>query len=69
MEPWYPWENQSQNYLLEAWSNNKWIKVIEGKTGGSGITVPFTEVKAQKFRLTVENMKGKAILNEVLLYN
>jgi alpha-L-fucosidase len=69
MEPWYPWENQSQNYLLEAWSNNKWIKVIEGKTGGSGITVPFTEIKAQKFRLTVENIKGKAILNEVLLYN
>lgn len=69
IEPWHPWDNQSQSYLLEALSNNKWIKVIEGKTEGSGITVPFDKVKAQKFRLTVENTKGKSTLNEVLLYN
>lgn len=69
IEPWNVWDNKTQHYALEAWTNSRWTKVVEGNTTGIGVTVPFKSVKAQKFRLTLTNPKEKVAVNEVLLYN
>lgn len=69
VEPWHPWDHKSQKYTLEAFKNNQWTKVAEGASNGTGVTVPFKLMKAQKFKLTVENASGKVNLNEVILYN
>lgn len=68
-EPWYPWDGQSQRFTLEAYTAKGWTTVTEGKTDGTGITVPFKGVSAQKFRLTVENSRSKASVSEIILYN
>lgn len=69
VEPWHPWDNKSQNYTIEALVGGKWTSVASGKTKGTGVTVPFKEVNAKSFRLTLDNPSGKASVSEVLLFN
>ncbi len=69
VEPWHPWNNISQQMKLQYLAGQKWIDVLpEFKTPGTGITLPFPAVTAQKFRLIIQNEKEEPALNEWILF-
>lgn len=68
-EPWAPWDNQSQEYTIEAFVGGKWKKIAQGSTHGTGATIPFTPVKTRKFRLSLNNPKTVVTLKEISLFN
>jgi alpha-L-fucosidase len=69
VEPWFTWDNKSQSYTLEAQENGNWVNIASGKTGGTGLTVPFKDVNAKTFRITLTNTTAKAAASEILLFN
>jgi len=68
IEPWYPWSNMKQTHELQYWDGNKWNTIVKGTTDGTGCTVQFKKVKAQKCRLILENVKDVPSLSEFILY-
>ncbi|MEP6746947.1 MAG: alpha-L-fucosidase [Bacteroidota bacterium] len=67
-EPWHPWENKKQQFILQYKSGDKWIAIIEGESSGSGYIKNFKPVKAQYFRLLVSNNNAAPVLLEWQLY-
>lgn len=68
-EPWHPWNNESQKFLLQYKKNGEWADMIEGKTNGCGHTQTFKPVTGRYFRLKITGSKGKLpVLNEWALY-
>ena len=62
------WPRMNQNFKLEAWVDNNWQKLAEGKTQGHGVKQGITSVAAQKFRLTMDCTKGSPGVAELQLY-
>jgi len=62
------WPRMNQKFTLEAWVNNGWQKLAEGKTEGHGTKQAITPVIAQKFRLTMDCAKGSPGVAELQLY-
>jgi hypothetical protein len=67
-EPWHPWENKKQKFVLQYRLNDEWINVLEGTSAGSGFVKNFKPVTARQFRLFVENKEGEPVLLEWQLY-
>jgi alpha-L-fucosidase len=67
-EPWHPWENKKQQITLQFKAGDKWINIVDIKTGGVGAIQNFNAVKAQYFRLLIENKDTEPSLLEWQLY-
>ena len=67
-EPWHPWHDHGQEFVLQCKSNGKWIDVVSGKTNGCGHSQDFSPVKGQYFRLMITGSKEEVpVLNEWIL--
>lgn len=58
-EPWGPRDNHGQEIQLLVKNGDKWEKIIEGKTRGSGFSQSFAPVTGQYFRLNIKGSKGE----------
>lgn len=68
VEPWHPWNNRGQEFLLQVKQDNKWVDIISGKTSGSGYSQDFVPVKGRYFRLNITGSQdGVPVLNEWIL--
>ena len=68
VEPWHPWSGILQKHELQYWDGKNWKTVISSTTNGTGSTEQFETVKAQKFRLLIENQKESPALGEFILF-
>ena len=68
VEPWHPWSGISQKHELLFLQGNDWKSIFKGETNGTGLTQSFGAVKAQKFRLVLQNEKEAPSVNELLLF-
>ncbi|MGV8136637.1 MAG: alpha-L-fucosidase [Mangrovibacterium sp.] len=67
-EPWLPWDNHGQEFLLQCKKNGTWINVTNGKTTGCGYSQDFEPVTSQNFRLVISGAQGEVpVLNEWIL--
>ena len=58
-EPWGPRDNHGQDIQLLVKKGNKWEKIVEVKTSGSGFTQSFVPVTGQYFRLNIKGSNGE----------
>ncbi len=68
IEPWHPWSNIKQDHELQYWKGNTWERILKSTTDGTGSTEQFSTVKAQRFRLILQNVKESPSLCEFILY-
>jgi alpha-L-fucosidase len=69
VEPWHPWSGISQKMSLQYFDGKQWIGVLPDFTSqGTGLTLSFNPVVAQKFRLIVQNEKEAPAINEFILF-
>ncbi len=68
IEPWHPWSGIQQQHELQYLDGKEWKLVVKASTDGTGATDAFQPVKAQKFRLLLENAKESPSLGEWILY-
>jgi len=68
VEPWHAWDGVTQKYELQALNVGEWVRILSGETGGVGLSIDFTPVRAQRFRLILENIKEAPALNELSLF-
>ncbi len=68
VEPWHPWSGIKQAYDLQYWDGANWKTILARVTDGTGVTEQFEPVKAQKFRLLLENKKEAPALGEFMLF-
>jgi len=67
-EPWNPWDKVTQKCELQYLQGTEWVTILSEETNGTGITRNFPSVKAQKFRLLLENKKFPPAINELILF-
>ncbi|MFD1255254.1 alpha-L-fucosidase [Mucilaginibacter terrae] len=67
-EPWHPWENKHQDVTMEYKAGNEWLPLVKVTTAGVGSVQNFKVIKAQYFRLKVENKLAEPTLLEWQLY-
>lgn len=68
VEPWYPWSGIKQSHELQYWDGKNWKTIVTKATNGTGITDSFIPVKAQKFKLLLENQKEPPSIAEFMLF-
>lgn len=68
VEPWKKWNNRSQKLTLQYKQNEIWKDIATQSSSGTGQTVYFNPIKAQVFRLMINEPKGEPSLNEWLLF-
>lgn len=68
VEPWHPWSGIRQSHELQYLDGTQWKSVFKSETDGTGLTRQFEPVKAQKFRLLIQNEKEAPALLEMLLF-
>jgi len=68
VEPWHPWSNVKQTHELQFWNGSSWEKIIKTTTEGTGSTEGFSKVKAQKYRVLLQNENEAPSLCELILY-
>jgi alpha-L-fucosidase len=68
VEPWHPWSGIKQNHELQYLQGGEWITLFKEVSDGTGLTKSFSAVRAQKFRLILQNEKEAPALNELLLF-
>jgi alpha-L-fucosidase len=67
-EPWHPWNDHGQEFVLQCKKDGRWMDVVKGKTNGCGHSQDFDPVKSQYFRLMITGSKGEVpVLNEWIL--
>ena len=69
VEPWQVWDGIAQTYTLEAWIGGEWKTLAEGHGDGTGLTLPFEPVTAQRFRVRVSNPDREVSLRQLMLFN
>ena len=67
-EPWHPWDNRKQKLVLQYREGNEWKNALQTASNGIGLTEKFKPVRAQKFRLLIENKDAEPALSEWQLY-
>jgi hypothetical protein len=67
-EPWHPWSGVTQKHELQYLVGTEWKTIFTGQTDGTGLTKNFPAVKAQKFRLLLENKNFPPAVNELILF-
>ncbi len=68
VEPWHPWSGIKQSHELQYWDGKDWKTISSLTTEGTGSTERFVAIKAQKFRLLLENQKEAPSIGEFILY-
>jgi len=68
VEAWHPWNGIVQKHELQYLQGTEWKTIFKGETDGTGLTKLFTPVKAQRFRLLLENNKTAPAINEMILF-
>jgi len=69
VEPWHPWSGMSQKMLLSYFDGKVWVPLLkEIVSEGTGLTLSFEPVTAQKFKLAVQNSKTEPAINELILF-
>ncbi len=68
VEPWHPWSGIKQSHELQYWDGKNWKTISSLSTDGTGSTERFVSIKAQKFRLLLENQKEAPSIGEFILY-
>lgn len=68
VEPWHPWSGIIQKHELQHWNGETWKTIVSSSTNGTGSTEQFETVKAQKFRLLLENHNEAPGLGEFMLF-
>lgn len=68
VEPWHPWSGVTQKHELQYLDGTVWKTIFKGQTDGTGLTRNFPAVKAQKFRLLLENERFAPAVNELILF-
>ncbi|HQR94872.1 MAG TPA: alpha-L-fucosidase, partial [Sediminibacterium sp.] len=68
VEPWHPWSGIKQTHELQYLDAGVWKSITKLSTDGTGSTESFKEIKAQKFRLLLENQKEAPSIGEFILY-
>jgi hypothetical protein len=68
VEPWHPWSGVTQKHELQYLEGTNWKTIFKGQTVGTGLTKLFTPIKAQKFRVVLENVKFEPAVNELILF-
>lgn len=68
VEPWHPWNGVIQKHELQYLAGSEWKIIFKGQTTGIGLTKNFPAVKAQKFRLLLENEQFAPAINEMILF-
>jgi alpha-L-fucosidase len=67
VESWHPWSGIKQKYELQYLLGTEWKTIVNGFTGGTGLTKTFSPVTSQKFRLLLENDKEPPAVSELIL--
>jgi alpha-L-fucosidase len=68
VEPFHPWENKKQKYILQYKKNNQWIDIVSGETDGTGHSKSFSPVYGRYFRLLLTGATCEVpVLNELIL--
>ncbi len=69
VEPWHPWSGISQKMSLQYFDGKQWMNALADFTSqGTGLTLSFQPVTAQKFRLMIQNEKEPPAINELILF-
>jgi alpha-L-fucosidase len=68
VEPWHPWSGVTQKHELQYLQGTEWKTIFKGQSDGTGLTKDFPAVKAQKFRLLLENERFAPAINELILF-
>lgn len=68
VEPWQIWDGIAQAYRIEALVGGAWQTLAEGAGDGTGLTLSFTPVTAQHFRVRVGNDRVPVSLRELMLF-
>ena len=68
VEPWHPWSGVTQKHELQYLLGTEWKTIFKGQSDGTGLTKNFPAVKAQKFRLLLENERFAPAINELILF-
>ncbi len=69
VEPWHPWSGIRQLMKLSYFDGKAWVPVLKDIVSqGTGLTISFTPVTAQKFKLEVQNAKEAPAINELILF-
>jgi alpha-L-fucosidase len=68
VEPWHPWSGIRQKQELQYLDGSSWKTIFNEETDGTGLTRSFPVVKAQKFRLILNNQKEAPSVGELLLF-
>lgn len=68
VEPWHPWSGIKQTHELQYFESGSWKSINKLSTDGTGSTESFKVIKAQKFRLLLENQKEAPSIGEFILY-
>jgi len=68
VESWHPWSGVTQKHELQYLQGAEWKTIFKGQTDGTGLTKNFPSVKAQKFRLLLENKNFPPAVNELILF-
>jgi alpha-L-fucosidase len=68
VEPWHPWSGIRQKQELQYLDGSSWKTIFNEETDGTGLTKSFHVVKAQKFRLILNNQKEAPSVGELLLF-
>ena len=68
VEPWHPWSGVTQKHELQYLQGTEWKTIFKGQSDGTGLTKNFPAVKAQKFRLLLENERFAPAINELILF-
>lgn len=67
-EPWHPWNNRGQEFVLQVKSGDEWTDIISGKTPGCGYSQDFEPVQGRYFRLYITGSGNQVpVLNEWIL--
>jgi alpha-L-fucosidase len=67
-EPWHPWNNKKQSFVLQYKAGDEWKDAYKATTGGVGHVGNFKAVTGQHFRLVIENENEAPTLSEWQLY-
>ncbi len=68
VEPWHPWSGIKQSHELQYWDDKDWKTISSLTTEGTGSTERFEAIKAQKFRLLLENQREAPSIGEFMLF-
>jgi alpha-L-fucosidase len=68
VEPWHPWSGVTQKHELQYLLGTEWKTIFKEQSDGTGLTKNFPAVKAQKFRLLLENERFAPAINELILF-